>query len=76
MGAKDLKAVTFLLDLTAFPEKVQAGDLACDGYEPWSGGWGTCGNYFCLFGSDSLESAPKIKLHVPVWILFDAFLSC
>ncbi len=41
IGAKDQKAVTFLLDLGAFPEKLQAGDIACDGYEPWDGIRGT-----------------------------------
>ncbi len=51
IGAKDRKAVTFLLDLSAFPRKLQAGDIACDGYEPWNGIRGTCGNFFHQFGS-------------------------
>ncbi len=43
--------MTFLLDLMAFPEKLPAGDLVCDGYEPWDGIRGTCGNFYCQFGT-------------------------
>ncbi len=41
VGAKSQEAVTFLLDLMAFPEKLLTGDFVCDGYEPWDGVHGT-----------------------------------
>ncbi len=67
MGAKDLPAVTFLLDLNAFPDKVQAGDLACDGYEPWTSGWGTSGNFFRQFGASFSRVGTKNKTPHASW---------
>ncbi len=41
-----LRACTFLVDLKSLGAQVLAGDLACDGYEPWNQGSKTAGQFF------------------------------